>query len=62
MNENIKKLYDELINPQTRLNENEFLEKLSKLEDYTTINIYRTLLSNNDKDSVRKSKEYRALK
>ena len=62
MNENIKKLYDELINPQTRLNEDEFLEKLSKLEDYTTINIYRTLLSNNDKDSVRKSKEYRALK
>ena len=62
MNEDIKKLYDELINPQNGLSENEFLEKLAKLEGYTTINIYRTLLSNKNKESVRASKEYRALK
>ena len=62
MNEDIKKLYDELINPQNGLSEDEFLGKLAKLESYTTINIYRTLLANKDKKSVRTSKEYRALK
>ena len=62
MNQNIKKLYDELINPKNALSEKEFLEKLIKFEDYTKINIYRTLLTKNDKEIVRKSKEYRAIK
>ena len=62
MNQDIKKLYDELINPKNALSEKEFLEKLIKFEDYTKINIYRTFLEKNDKETVRESKEYRAIK
>ena len=62
MNQYIRKLYDELVNPGNALSEDEFLDKLIKFESCIKSNIYRTLLSKNDKESVRKSKEYRAIK
>jgi hypothetical protein len=53
INEEVKKLYDELINPSEALSKDEFLEKLIRIRDITKYNIYHELLSYTNKNELK---------
>jgi hypothetical protein len=53
INKEVKKLYDELINPTEALSEDDFLDKLIKIEDITKYNIFHNLLSYTDKNNIK---------
>jgi hypothetical protein len=53
INKEVKKLYDELINPTEALSKDEFLEKLIKIRDITKYNIYHELLSYTNKNELK---------
>jgi hypothetical protein len=51
--EEVKALYNELFNSNEDLSEEEFLEKLIKIEDITKYNIFRNLLLYTDKTNIK---------
>lgn len=51
--EEVKALYNELFNSNEALSEEEFLEKLIKIEDITKYNIFRNLLLYTDKTNIK---------
>lgn len=53
MNEEVKKLYNELFNSKEALSEDEFLDKLIKIENIVKYNIYHTLLSYTTKNDIK---------
>ena len=53
INEEVKKLYDELFNSKEALSEDEFLDKLIKIENITKYNIFHNLLTYTDKNNLK---------
>ena len=53
MNEEVKNLYNDLFNSKEALSEDEFLDKLIKIENITKYNIFRNLLTYTDKNNLK---------
>ena len=53
MNEEVKNLYNDLFNSKEALSEDEFLDKLIKIENITKYNIFRNLLTYTKKNDIK---------
>ena len=53
INEEVKRLYNELFNPKEALSEDDFLDKLIEIENITKYNIFHNLLSYTDKNNIK---------
>ena len=53
INEEVRKLYDELMNPTEALSKDDFLEKLIKIRNISKYSIYHELLSYTNKNELK---------
>ena len=58
INEEVRKLYDELMNPTEALSKDDFLEKLIKIRNISKYSIYHELLSYTNKNELKELIEW----